>query len=121
MTTVAKHNNNIVVQVFLRDASLIESWIESSESIVKNEDLGKSIEEVEELIRRHNDFIKTVEAQEEKLNPIKRITKVLSYLSQLCIIMNRVFVLLLLSHIVQLEKIPMCQKRGSYSKKIFYG
>jgi spectrin beta len=64
--------------MFLRDAALIESWIESSEGIVKDEDLGKSIEEVEELIRRHNDFIKTVEAQEDKLNPIKRVTKVSS-------------------------------------------
>ena len=63
-------------QIFLRDASDIESWIESSESVVKDKDLGKSIEEVEELIRRHTDFIKTVEAQEDKLNPVKRLTKV---------------------------------------------
>ena len=62
--------------MFLRDASTIEAWIESSESVVKDEDLGNTIEEVEELIKRHNDFIKTVEAQEDKLSPIKRITKV---------------------------------------------
>lgn len=62
--------------MFLRDATDIESWIESSEGIVRDEDLGASIEEVEELIRRHHDFIKTVEAQEDKLNPVKRITTV---------------------------------------------
>ena len=70
------YHRNIDVRLFLRDASTIESWIESSEGIVRDEDLGKSIEEVEELIRRHNDFIKTVEAQEDKLNPVKRITKI---------------------------------------------
>lgn len=42
-----------------------------------NEDkLGDSIWQVEELIRKHEDFEKTIEAQEEKFDTLKRITLV---------------------------------------------
>ncbi|BET01245.1 Spectrin [Nesidiocoris tenuis] len=61
-------------QLFLREASLLESWIISREPILSDEKLGDSIAQVEELIRRHEDFEKTIEAQGEKFNALKRIT-----------------------------------------------
>lgn len=65
-----------IYQVFLRDAQVFEAWIESRESVVKDDQMGDTITEVEELIRRHDDFLKTIDAQEDKLDPIKRFTLV---------------------------------------------
>lgn len=62
--------------MFLRDTHVFEAWIESRETIVKDDQMGDSIPEVEELIRRHDDFLKTIDAQEDKLDPIKRYTLV---------------------------------------------
>ena len=50
--------------------------MESREAVVKDDEMGESIPEVEELIRRHDDFLKAIDAQEDKLDPIKRITMV---------------------------------------------
>ncbi|KAF6212345.1 hypothetical protein GE061_012867 [Apolygus lucorum] len=61
-------------QLFLREACLLENWITSREPILNDEKLGDSIPQVEELIRRHEDFEKTIEAQGEKFNALKRIT-----------------------------------------------
>lgn len=63
-------------KVFLRDTQVFEAWIESRESVVRDDQMGDSIIEVEELIRRHDDFLKTIDAQEDKLEPIKRFTMV---------------------------------------------
>jgi len=60
-----------------RDMDLLETWLNGRESMMPKE-VGDSIEMVEELIRRHNDFEKTVFAQEDKFNAIKRRTKVCS-------------------------------------------
>lgn len=43
---------------------------------MKDDQMGQSIPEVEELIRRHDDFLKTIDAQEDKLDLIKRMTMV---------------------------------------------
>lgn len=66
----------IFFQLFLRDTHVFEAWIESRESVVKDDQMGDSINEVEELIRCHDDFLKTIDAQEDKLDPIKRFTMV---------------------------------------------
>jgi spectrin beta len=44
--------------------------------VLNDDKLGESIWQVEELIRKHEDFEKTIEAQEEKFNTLKRITLV---------------------------------------------
>ncbi|KAK4313156.1 hypothetical protein Pmani_015473 [Petrolisthes manimaculis] len=61
---------------YLRDLVAFESWIESREAVVKDDQMGQSIPEVEELIRRHDDFLKTIDAQEDKLDLIKRMTMI---------------------------------------------
>lgn len=54
----------------------MESWIQTREPVLNDDKLGESIWQVEELIRKHEDFEKTIEAQEEKFNTLKRITLV---------------------------------------------
>lgn len=65
---------NLDTQMFLKDAEILENWITSREPLLKDAKLGDSIPQVEDLLRRHQDFEKTVAAQEEKFQAIKRIT-----------------------------------------------
>ncbi|KMY97352.1 spectrin beta chain, non-erythrocytic 5 isoform X5 [Drosophila simulans] len=65
---------NLDTQLFLKDAEILEQWISSREPQLKDTKLGDSIPQVEDLLRRHEDFEKTVAAQEEKFQAIKRIT-----------------------------------------------
>ena len=70
------YKHNLDLRVFLRDAQVIEAWIDSREGFIKDPKVGETISEVEDLIRQHDDFLKTIEAQEDKLDPIKRFTLV---------------------------------------------
>lgn len=65
---------NLDTQVFLREANILENWIVSREGQLKDGELGETIPHVEELIRKHEDFEKTVDAQEEKFHSLRRIT-----------------------------------------------
>ena len=67
----------------------LDTWMNYREEILSNAELGDSIDAVEELIRKHDDFEKTVEAQEDKFNAIKRLTLVCMSGSLLyCIILS---------------------------------
>ena len=68
------YRHNLDLRIFLRDAQVIEAWIDSREGVIKDTKVGETINEVEELIRYHDDFLKTIDAQEDKLDPIKRFT-----------------------------------------------
>lgn len=68
---------NMDALLFERDAAQLESWLESREKLLAHEELGSSIAEVEELIRRHEDFTKTLDAQDQKAEALKRITLVI--------------------------------------------
>ncbi|CRK98513.1 CLUMA_CG011869, isoform A [Clunio marinus] len=65
---------NLDTQLFLREATVLENWILSREVQLKDGELGETIPHVEDLIRKHEDFEKTVAAQEEKFEALKRIT-----------------------------------------------
>lgn len=65
---------NLDTQIFLKEAEVIESWIISRQVQLKDGKLGESIAQVEDLLRKHEDFEKTVAAQEEKVLALKRIT-----------------------------------------------
>ena len=54
----------------------LDTWLNYREGILSGAELGDSIDAVEELIRKHDDFEKTVEAQEDKFNAIRRLTLV---------------------------------------------
>ena len=54
----------------------LEAWMSVRDPQVKDKNFGDSITLVEELLRRQQDFEKTVDAQEEKFTAIKRATQV---------------------------------------------
>uniref|UniRef100_A0A182W3B1 Spectrin beta chain n=1 Tax=Anopheles minimus TaxID=112268 RepID=A0A182W3B1_9DIPT len=65
---------NLDTQRFLKEAEDMEGWIISRQMQLKETKLGDSIAQVEDLLRKHDDFEKTVAAQEEKVLALKRIT-----------------------------------------------
>ena len=72
----AIYEQNLDTQIFKREADLLENWISSREPILNDGKLGESIAQVEDLIRKHEDFEKTIEAQEDKFSGLRRITMV---------------------------------------------
>ena len=67
---------NLDALYFERDAAQLELWLISREKLLVPDNLGSSILEVEDLIRRHEDFEKTLEAQDDKATALKRTTLV---------------------------------------------
>lgn len=70
------YDQNLDVQLFKREANLLENWLIVRESALRDGKVGESIIQVEDLIRKHEDFEKTITAQEEKFEALKRITLV---------------------------------------------
>jgi spectrin beta len=54
------------VYQFARDAAVAEAWLIAQDPYLKSEDLGHTIDEVENLIKRHEAFEKAAAAQEER-------------------------------------------------------
>jgi len=55
----------------------LDAWLEVRQPVLDDKTLGDSIDAVEELLQKHDDFEKTVLAQEERFNAIGRTTLVL--------------------------------------------
>lgn len=55
---------------------MLENWIISRVPLLHDGKLGETIAQVEDLIRKHEDFEKTIEAQEDKFNALRRVTMV---------------------------------------------
>ncbi|XP_039289552.1 LOW QUALITY PROTEIN: spectrin alpha chain, non-erythrocytic 1-like [Nilaparvata lugens] len=68
------YEQNLDTQLFKREADMLEQWIQSREPMLHDGKLGDSIPQVEDLIRKHEDFEKTIQAQEEKFSALRRIT-----------------------------------------------
>ncbi|GFO34699.1 spectrin beta chain, non-erythrocytic 5-like, partial [Plakobranchus ocellatus] len=66
------HEQNLEAQKLRHEIEQIEAWMNLREPLVKGGKNGQSIQEVEELLRRHADFEKTVDAQEERVNNLCR-------------------------------------------------
>lgn len=58
------------LQLFYRDTEQAETWMNKQEAFLTNEDLGDSMDAVESLIKKHEDFEKSLAAQEEKINAL---------------------------------------------------
>lgn len=62
--------------MFGRDAGMAEAWLVSQEPIVRSAELGGSVAEVENLIKRHEGFQKAAAAWEERFAALERLTTV---------------------------------------------
>ncbi|VDM96402.1 unnamed protein product [Thelazia callipaeda] len=58
------------LQLFYRDTEQAETWMTKQEAFLSNKDLGDSLDSVESLIKKHEDFEKSLTAQEEKINAL---------------------------------------------------
>jgi len=58
------------LQLFYRDTEQADTWMAKQEAFLANEDLGDSLDSVECLIKKHEDFEKSLAAQEEKIKAL---------------------------------------------------
>lgn len=58
------------LQLFYRDTEQADTWMAKQESFLANDDLGDSLDSVEALIKKHEDFEKSLAAQEEKIKAL---------------------------------------------------
>ena len=54
----------------IRDTEQADTWMAKQEAFLSNEDLGDSLDSVEALIKKHEDFEKSLAAQEEKIKAL---------------------------------------------------
>ncbi|CAF1060614.1 unnamed protein product [Rotaria sp. Silwood1] len=62
------------VYQFARDAAIAETWLIAQESYLANEELGDTLDQVENLIKRHEQFEKSLLAQEDRFNALRNLT-----------------------------------------------
>merc|ERR1712241_1516756 len=62
------------VYQFARDAVVAEAWLMAQDPYLKSEELGQTIDEVENLIKKHEAFEKAAAAQEERFAALERLT-----------------------------------------------
>ncbi|RNA32314.1 spectrin alpha non-erythrocytic 1 [Brachionus plicatilis] len=58
-------------QLFVRDAEQADAWLAKQESFLANEQLGDSLDDAEALLKKHDDFEKSLAAQEEKARQLE--------------------------------------------------
>ncbi|PVD22109.1 hypothetical protein C0Q70_17913 [Pomacea canaliculata] len=58
------------LQLFVRDTEQADAWMTKQEAFLVNEDLGDSLDSVEALSKKHDDFEKSLAAQEEKIKAL---------------------------------------------------
>lgn len=68
----------VVLEVyqFARDAAVAEAWLIAQEPYLMSSELGHTIDEVENLIKKHEAFEKSAAAQEERFSALERLTTV---------------------------------------------
>ncbi|EEC14090.1 spectrin beta chain, putative [Ixodes scapularis] len=62
------------VYQFARDAAVAEHWLVAQEPYLLSQELGHAIDEVEQLIKKHEAFEKSAAAQEERFAALERLT-----------------------------------------------
>lgn len=58
------------LQLFYRDTEQAETWLAKQEAFLSNTDIGDSLDGVEALLKKHEDFEKSLEAQEAKVQAL---------------------------------------------------
>uniref|UniRef100_A0A3Q2Z3F8 Spectrin beta, non-erythrocytic 4 n=1 Tax=Hippocampus comes TaxID=109280 RepID=A0A3Q2Z3F8_HIPCM len=64
------------VHQFAQEAVVAEAWLTAQEPLVSSRELGGSVDEVEQLIRRHEAFRKAAATWEERFSSLRRLTTV---------------------------------------------
>lgn len=64
------------VHQFAQEAVVADAWLTAQEPILQSAELGSSVDEVEQLIRRHEAFRKAAAAWEERFSSLRRLTTV---------------------------------------------
>ncbi|KAL5276086.1 SPTBN1 family protein [Megaselia abdita] len=69
-------NLQLILEVyqFARDAAVAEAWLIAQEPYLVSNELGQTIDEVENLIKKHEAFEKSAAAQEERFSALERLT-----------------------------------------------
>merc|ERR1719394_1276263 len=62
------------VYQFARDAAVAEAWLIAQDPYLKSDEFGHTIDEVENLIKKHEAFEKAAAAQEERFAALERLT-----------------------------------------------
>ena len=62
--------------LWTKDTTAIESWMSSREPHIIDSNFGNDIDEVEELLKKHKDFESSVDAKEDELQCVHRITMI---------------------------------------------
>lgn len=58
------------LMLFYRDTEQAETWLAKQEAFLSNTDIGESLDDVESLLKKHEDFEKSLEAQEAKVQAL---------------------------------------------------
>ncbi|XP_054825905.1 spectrin beta chain, non-erythrocytic 5 [Eublepharis macularius] len=69
------YKENWEIQLLRRELDQAEAWLTAKEGFVSDPSYGHSISDVEQLLKKHQDFEKMLEAQEEKFAQLNRKTK----------------------------------------------
>lgn len=64
------------VHQFAQEAVVAEAWLTAQEPLLNSNELGGSVDEVEQLIRRHEAFRKAAATWEERFSSLRRLTTV---------------------------------------------
>lgn len=75
-------NLQLILEVyqFARDAAVAEAWLIAQEPYLLSQELGQTIDDVENLIKKHEAFEKSAAAQEERFSALERLTTVICFI-----------------------------------------
>ncbi|KAM3874774.1 spectrin beta chain, non-erythrocytic 4 [Diretmus argenteus] len=68
--------HSLEVHQFAQEAVVAEAWLTAQEPLINSNELGASVDEVEQLIRRHEAFRKAAATWEERFSSLRRLTTV---------------------------------------------
>ncbi|XP_042315999.1 spectrin beta chain, non-erythrocytic 5 [Sceloporus undulatus] len=69
------YEENWEIQLLRRELDLAEAWLTAKEGFLSDPNYGHSVSDVEHLLKKHQDFEKMLQAQEEKFAQLNRKTK----------------------------------------------
>ena len=71
-----EYEHYLDVHQFRRDAEMADGWLLAQEGFLGGEEWGDSLDDIEELLKRQDDFEKSLAAQDERFQALLRETRV---------------------------------------------